>query len=313
MSRGRDATHPGVMPWRGWLDILRRVLRRQGAINLGLIAAGIAFYGLLSLFPGITAMVALAGLLVDPSQLAEHSAPLAAILPDAAERIVLGQVEEVLETDSASLSFAALATLALALFSASRAVYNFIIGLNLVYDEEETRGFLRVALMTLLLTVGLIAGLLCAVLIVAALPVIAAWFGGTVLTDAVMLLRWPVLLLIGALGIAVLFRYAPDRRNARWRWLTPGALFSCLFWVAGSFAFSAYVQSFGMYNETFGALGGVIILLTWLWLSAFIVLLGALLDAEMEAQTARDSTVGKERPRGSRGAVKADRLGETRA
>jgi membrane protein len=140
--------------------------------------------------------------------------------------------------------------------------------------------------------------------------VVASIFGDYgIIDDVVMFLRWPFLFLMGAAGIAVLYRLGPDRRSAKWRWLTPGAFVACALWVAGSYGFSLYVQSFGSYNETFGALGGVIILLTWLWLSAFIVLLGALLDAELEAQTKRDSTVGEDRPIGQRGAVKADTVG----
>ena len=119
------------------------------------------------------------------------------------------------------------------------------------------------------------------------------------------------MLALGIFGIAVLYRLAPSRRRARWRWISPGAAFACLLWVSATVAFSRYVQAFGSYNETFGTLGGVVITLTWLWLSAFVILLGALIDAEIEAQTARDSTVGEGRPMGERGAVKADILGES--
>lgn len=312
MDRGRNAGRPTEIPTRGWLDVGRRMWSRQADANLGLIAAGIAFYGLLSLFPGLTAAVAFAGLVYDPSILIENSQTFAVMLPDAAREIITDQLREVLGADGKSLGIAALFALALAVYSASRAVSNFIVGLNVVYEESETRGFFRLVLLQLALTVALIAGLLLAVFIVAALPAIAAWFGQWLLEDIVLLLRWPVLFVIGAFGIALLYRFAPDRRYAKWRWLTPGATVACLLWVAGSFGFSGYVQSFGQYNETFGALGGVIILLTWLWLSAFIVLLGALLDAETEAQTARDSTVGPDRPMGERGAVKADQLGKVR-
>lgn len=201
-------------------------------------------------------------------------------------------------------------SLAIALYSASKAVANFIAGLNVIYQEKETRNFFLVKALTIVLTAFLIIGLLIAIIVVAAIPVVAAIFGDYgIIDDLVMFLRWPFLFLMGAFGIAVLYRLGPNRRSARWRWLTPGAFVACALWVSGSFGFSLYVQSFGSYNETFGALGGVIILLTWLWLSAFIVLLGALLDAELEAQTKRDSTVGDDRPIGERGAVKADTVG----
>lgn len=310
MSRGRLAHRPTHIPAKGILDVLVRMWHKQAHFNLGLIAAGIAFYGLLSLFPGITAAAAFAGTFLSPELLIENSEEIAAMLPEAAQTIVLGQLRDVANADSSTLSFAALFSLAIALYSASKAVANFIAGLNVIYEEKETRNFFVVKALTIVLTVILIVGLLIAIIVVAAIPVVAAIFGDYgIIDDLVMFLRWPFLFLMGALGIAVLYRVGPNRRSAKWRWLTPGAFVACALWVAGSYGFSLYVQSFGSYNETFGALGGVIILLTWLWLSAFIVLLGALLDAELEAQTKRDSTVGDNRPIGERGAVKADTLG----
>lgn len=313
MSRGRSALRPTRIPFKGMLDVLVRMWHRQAHLNLGLIAAGIAFYGLLSLFPGITAAVAFAGTFLDPEMLVENSDEITTLLPDAARTIVMGQLRDVANADSSTLSFAALFSLGIALYSASKAVANFIAGLNFIYEEKETRNFFLVKALTIVLTAFLIIGLLTAIIVVAAIPVVAAIVGDFGLVDdLVMFLRWPFLFLMGAFGIAVLYRLGPNRRSARWRWLTPGAFIACALWVSGSFGFSLYVQSFGSYNETFGALGGVIILLTWLWLSAFIVLLGALLDAELEAQTERDSTIGEDRPMGERGAVKADNLGPAR-
>ena len=313
MSRGRTAYRPTEIPWKGILDVLVRMWHKQAELNLGLIAAGIAFYGLLSLFPGITAAVAFAGTFLQPGMLIENSAEITVMLPEAAEDIVMGQLQDVANADSSTLSFAALFSLGIALYSASKAVANFIAGLNFIYEEKERRNFFILKALTVVLTVILIFGLLVAVIVVAAIPVIASIFGDYgIIDDLVMFLRWPFLFLMGAFGIAVLYRLGPSRRSAKWRWLTPGAFVACALWVAGSYGFSLYVQSFGSYNETFGALGGVIILLTWLWLSAFIVLLGALLDAELEAQTKRDSTIGEDRPMGERGAVKADTLGAAR-
>lgn len=313
MRRGRSANRPTDIPLRGLFDVAMRMWHKQASQNLGLIAAGIAFYGLLSLFPGITAAMAFAGTFLQPDMLVENSSEITAMLPQAAEQIVMGQLRDVADADRSTLSFTALLGVAIALYSASKAVANFIAGLNVIYDEKETRNFFKVKALTIFLTFVLIIGLIVAVILVAALPVVASIFASDgFLDDLVMFLRWPVLFLMGATGIAILYRLGPSRRAAKWRWLTPGALTACALWVAGSYGFSLYVQSFGSYNETFGALGGVIILLTWLWLSAFIVLLGALLDAELEAQTRIDSTVGADRPIGARGAVKADTLGATR-
>ncbi len=310
MTRGRLAKKPTHISAYGFLDVGFRMWKRQASLNLGLIAAGIAFYGLLSLFPGITAAAALAGVFLEPGMLIENSDEITRMLPEAAKGIVMGQLADVANADSSALSFAALLGFAIALYSASKAVANFIAGLNFIYEEEETRNFFIVKALTIFLTVVMIIGLLIAIIVVAAIPVVASIFGDYgIIDDVVMFLRWPFLFLMGAAGIAVLYRLGPNRRSAKWRWLTPGAIVACALWVAGSYGFSLYVQSFGSYNETFGALGGVIILLTWLWLSAFIVLLGALLDAELEAQTEHDSTVGEDRPIGQRGAVKADTIG----
>ncbi len=313
MTRGRDATHPTEIPPKGLIDVAARIWQRQGDANLSLIAAGIAFFGLLSLFPAITAGVALAGVIMDRSMILENSTEFAAILPDAAQEIVLGQLKEVAGSDETALGFAAFFAISLALYSASKAVANFVSGLNVVYEEDETRNFFLLKALTLGLTLLVIISLVLALSIVAVLPAIASFADIVPLAeDIILLARWPVLFLIGAGCIALLYRLGPDRRSAKWRWITPGAATACVLWVAGSVGFSVYVQSFGTYNETFGALGGVIVLLTWLWLSAFVVLLGALIDAELEAQTGHDSTIGAPRPRGKRGAFKADTLGRVR-
>ncbi|MGR3496929.1 YihY/virulence factor BrkB family protein [Citreimonas sp.] len=306
---GRDATGPGSMPRRGWFAVLRRVFVHIGTQHIGLMAAGIAFYGLLAIFPAITAAVALVGLVYDPAVLASEAGWLLALLPEAAQVLIDDQLRKVASAESGSLGLAALVSLGVALWSASNATGSFIEGLNVINDEKETRGFIALRLMTIALTVAILLGLSAAIVIVAAIPALLAIFGQTGFVQTLaMILRWPAMFLIGILGIAILYRHGPDRRSARWRWLTPGAFTGCLFWVLGTVLFSYYVQNFASYNEVFGTLAGAIILLTWLWLSAFVVLLGAQIDAELEHQTMRDSTVGPDRPMGERGAVKADTL-----
>lgn len=314
MTRGRDAEHPLAMPTSGWLDILSRSFSRIGPLNLTLVAAGVAFYGLLALFPAITAAVALVGIAIDPAMLAERADWLIAAVPGAAGELISNQLTEVAGAAEGSLTLAAVAALLVALWSASNGTGSMVQGLTLIYEEEETRGFVKLKLVNIALTVALIVGLAVAVLIVAAIPAALAFLGAApFLTDLASWLRWPAMFVVGLIGIAALFRFGPDRRDAKWRWLTPGAAVGCALWVAGTFGFSFYVQNFANYNETFGTLAGVIVLLTWLWLSAFVVLLAALLDAEIEAQTARDSTVGPDRPRGARGATKADQIGRARS
>ncbi|MEL6801625.1 MAG: YihY/virulence factor BrkB family protein [Pseudomonadota bacterium] len=313
MARGRDANSPMTLGHTGWLDVAMRVWNRLGTLHIGLLAAGVAFYGLLSLFPAITAGVAITGLVFDPANLVDQAQWLLSVLPPSAADLIERQLSEVAGAEQGALGLAALISLAIALWSSSNATGSLVQGLNVIYEEEDTRGFVKTRLLIIGLTVAMIIGLALAIAVVAAIPATLALMGaGPAIIDAALFLRWPLMFILGAVGIAALYRYGPDRRHARWRWLTPGAFIGCTLWVAGTVAFSTYVQSFANYNETFGALTGVIVLLTWFWLSAFVVLLGAQLDAELEAQTARDSTVGKERPMGQRGAVKADTVGQAR-
>ncbi|MGR3435353.1 MAG: YihY/virulence factor BrkB family protein [Shimia sp.] len=313
MARGRTARTPTEMPLAGWLDIGWRIYKRAGSINTGLLAAGIAFYGMLSLFPAMTAGVALAGLVTTTDDLLAASETLTQVLPDQAGEIIVGQLLDVTATAGDTLGLAALLALALAAFSASRAVTNFVIGLNVIYEERETRGFVRLTATNIALTLALIFGFLFAAALLALLPTVAALFGeGGMIERTILLARWPLLLVFGIFGIAFLYRFGPARRPAKWRWLTPGAVVACLLWIGASLAFSAYVTAFDSYNETFGALGGVIVLLTWLWISAMVILFGALVDAELEAQTVTDTTRGPRRPLGERGAHKADTLGPVR-
>ncbi|WP_299046445.1 YihY/virulence factor BrkB family protein [uncultured Tateyamaria sp.] len=313
MSRGRNAHTPRNITGKGWLDVAARVWSGIGDLHLGLLAAGVAFYGLLSLFPAISAGVAITGIVYDPASLVDQAGWLLNMLPQAARDVITGQLSEVSGAGQGALGLAAIVSIALALWSASSATGSLVEGLTLIYEEEDTRGFLKSKVLVIGLTLAILLGLVVMVVVVAAIPAVLTFVGaGQGLIDTALMLRWPIMFALGVLGIAFLYRHGPDRRAPRWRWVTPGAALSCVLWVAGTFGFSVYVQSFASYNETFGALAGVIILMTWLWLSAFVVLLGALLDAELEAQTARDTTVGPDRPMGERGAVKADTLGARR-
>ncbi|SDY35361.1 YihY/virulence factor BrkB family protein [Citreimonas salinaria] len=306
---GRDATGPASMPRRGWFAVLRRVFDHLFKQHIGLMAAGIAFYGLLAIFPAITTAVALVGLVYDPAALASESGWLLSALPQDAQVLIDDQLRKVASAESGSLGVAALISLGIALWSASNATASVIEGLNVINEEEETRSFIALRLMTIALTVAIVLGLSVAVVIVAAIPALLGVFAQSDYPQTVaMIVRWPAMFVIGIIGIATLYRHGPDRRGARWRWLTPGAVTGCTLWVLGTVLFSYYVQNFAAYNEIFGTLAGVIILLTWLWLSAFVLLLGTQIDAELEHQTMRDSTVGPDRPMGDRGAVKADTL-----
>jgi membrane protein len=306
---GGYANRPRDIPLSAWREIALRVWRKTNEDHVDLIAAGVAFYGLLALFPAITALMALAGLIFDPSTFTDQLETASAFVPENVADIVLGQAVEVAGSQRGGLGLAALVGLGVALYSASRGVASLIQGMNVAYDENETRGFLRLLVTKLVLTVALLFGLVLGLGATIVLPGILSIVALGPITELVIgLSRWAVLLAMTIAGILLLYRAAPDRAAARWIWLWPGAVFACLMWLLSSVAFSLYVENFGSYNETFGALAGVIVLLLWLWLSAFVLLFGAQINAEAEAQVRPDTTTGPGMPPGERGAVKADEV-----
>lgn len=311
MSRGRNAETPTDIPALGWKDIVFRVKDEIAADRVGLIAAGVAFYGLLALFPAITALVAISGLLVEPSQIVDQLESLSGLMPEEVITIVTKQATAVAGSREGGLGLAALFGVLVALYSASKGMASLIEGINVAYDEEEKRGFVRLKLVTFALTLFLMIGLLVALLATLGLPaVLAVLEFGAVFEFLMTAGLWIGLFCLTVFGLSVLYRYAPSRDEPEWKWASPGAVISCLIWVVASAGFAFYVGNFGSYNESFGTLAGVIVLLMWFWISAFIILLGAELNAEMEAQTRVDTTKGPDAPMGSRDAVKADTLGE---
>jgi membrane protein len=309
-GRGRQATGPTEIPKAGWRDILLRVKDEISNDHVSISAAGVAFYGLLAIFPAIAALIGIAGLMFDPAGIEGQLEQAAAVLPENAARILQDQARKVAENSGGTASFAAIGGLALALYSASAGMRTLMESMNIAYDEDETRGFVALYATSLALTVVLIIGAVVAMGAVLILPTLFGSLGlGAVFQAVLNYGRWPVLALLMILGLAVIYRYGPSREDARWRWITPGAVIATVLWVIASIAFSIYVRNFGSYNETYGSLGGVIILLMWFWLSAFIVLLGAELNAEMEHQTEHDTTTGGRQPMGDRGAAMADSIG----
>lgn len=313
MARGRDAETPAQIPKTGWIDVVMRVKDEVADDRVSLLAAGVAFYGLLALFPAISAVMALGGLLLEPSQIVTQLDRLSGLVPQEVVTIISKQATEVAGAGDGGLGFALIFGLAVALYSASKGMASLIQGLNAAYDEEETRGFIRLNLETLALTLVLILGLLIGLGVALTMPVLVAVVNPgpvvAILSTAGVCVG---LIVLTVLGLSVLYRFAPSRESAEWTWVSVGAVAGCLLWIAGSAGFAFYVSNFGSYNESFGTVAGVVVLLMWFWISAFIILLGAELNAELEAQTRRDTTTGEDLPMGKRGAVKADVLGETR-
>ena len=311
MPRGRNAETPVQIPLTGWKDIAFRLKDEIASDRVGLIAAGIAFYGLLALFPAITALIAISGLLVEPNEIVDKLNSLSGFMPEEVIAIITSQATAVAGSREGGLGLAAVLGIVIALYSASKGVASLIQGINVAYDEEEERGFIMLKLVTFGLTLLLMFGLLVALLATLALPALLALLDlGQPIEGLITAVLWAGLLALSIFGLSTLYRYAPSRRSAKWKWVSAGALVGCFFWIIASAGFAFYVSNFGSYNESFGTLAGVIVLLMWFWISAFIVLLGAELNGEIEAQTRIDSTRGPDRPMGERNAVKADNLGE---
>lgn len=310
-TRGRQADSPGEIGALGWKDIAWRVKDEIADDHVATFAAGVAFFGLLALFPAIGAVIALAALALDPLLIKAQLGGLLSALPAEAAGILQSQLTEVAASAGGGMTLAALFGLAVSLYSASKGMKVLIEGMNLAYDEDEERGFIRLNLMAIGMTLGAIVGIVAALAAMVAVPAILATVGLSGVGTALLQYgRWVVLAVLALLGLAALYRYGPSRDKPKWRWVSPGSLLATVLWIAGSALFSIYASNFGSYNETYGTLGGVIVLLTWLWLSAFIVLLGAEVNSEIEHQTKRDTTEGPEKPLGQRGAVMADSVGE---
>ena len=310
---GRRSDEPSDIPKRGWKDILIRVKNEAKDDNLSLLSGGVAFFAMLSLVPALVAVVSIYGLVADPSDIERQVRDYTQALPAEARQLVTQQLRNVVDSSSSGLGLAAIGGVLLALWSASSAVKHLITAVNAIYDEDEERGFVKVRGLSVLLAVAAALFLVAAILLIAFLPsALGDSSLGTGARWVLNILRWPLLALGMILALAVVYRVGPDRDDPKWRWVSAGALFATVGWVVASLLFSVYASNFGNYNETYGSLGAVIVLMLWLYLSALLVLLGAELNAETEHQTAKDTTVGPERPMGTRRARMADEVGAAR-
>jgi membrane protein len=311
-GRGRSAEVPQDIPRAGWRDILLRTRRQIGEDRLSIIAAGVAFYALMAIFPALIATVAIYGLLADPQQVEQHVAAVSGLLPREAADILLQQLHDLVGTSQGALGAGAVGGLVLALWSAGAGVRTLMQALNVAYDEEEKRGFFRFHGTALALTLGAIVAAAVAIGFLVALPVALKFLGlGAVAETLIAYARWPLVAAAMITALSVLYRYGPSRDAPRWRWASWGAVLATALWLAASALFSLYVSQFGSYNETYGSVGAVVILLMWFLLSAYAVLIGAELNAEMERQTRKDTTRGRPQPLGKRRAYAADTVGRT--
>jgi membrane protein len=313
-DRGRDADRPSEIPVKGWKDILWRVYAEMSEDRILAVAAGVTFYSLLAIFPGIAAFVSLYGLVADATTINQHLALLSGFLPGGALQIIEEQVKNITSKPGGTLGFAFFSGLAISLWSANAGMKAMFDALNIVYDEDEKRSFIKLNLVSLTFTLGAMLFLLLAVTAVVLVPVILKLipFGG-IIQSVLSIARWPLLFVALLFALACLYRYGPSRDKAEWRWVTWGSGTAGAVWLVGSMLFSWYVANFGNYNETYGSLGAAIGFMTWIWLSTTIVLLGGELNAELEHQTAKDTTEGPKQPLGTRGAKMADQVGAAQA
>src|SRR5919198_1702418 len=306
-GRGRQAEQPQQIPPRGWKDIALRVKTEAKQDQVPLLAAGVAFYTLLSLFPAIIAAVSIYGLAANPDTVRRQLDRLAQLLSPQTADILGKQVQQITAGAGGALGLATVLGILTALWSASSGMKALVAGVNLAYDETETRKFLKLRGLALLLTIGAMVLMGIALALIVAFPAVTGDLA-TALRWGASVLRYLLLAALLVVSLAVLYRYAPDRDNPRWTWVSWGSVVATLLWVLASAGFSVYVSHFGNYNKTYGALAGLVILLLWLWLTALVVLVGAELNTEMELQTARDTTTGPDRPMGERDAHAADHV-----
>lgn len=292
-GRGRYAATPSEIPARGWKNILLRVWKNIGEDRVLLVAAGVTFYCLLAIFPAIAALVAIYGFFTDPASISAQVDKLSGVMPGGALDVIRNQMNMVASQGASKLGVAFIISFFISLWSANAGIKSIFDALNLVYDEPEKRGLIRLNLVSLAFTVAAIVFMLIAVACIAALPAIASiqLQGATALI--VQTVRWPILFVILAVGLAFVYRYGPSRAEPQWRWITWGSAFAAIAWIAVSIGFSWYAANFGSYNKTYGSLAAIVVFMMWLWLSIAVILIGAELDAELEHKTARDTMVSR--------------------
>lgn len=306
---GIHAEKPTQIPARGWWQIVKRSWAEHNADNMPIIAGGVAFFGFLAIFPALIAIISIYGLVASPEQAATQIQSFASGLPESARDLITNQLTSITAGSDDALTTSLVISVLGALWSVSGGVGNLVKAVNIAYDEVETRNFVKLRALSLVLTLGAIVFVLLTFGLVAVLPaVIDALPLGPFGTVLLQIARWGLLLLVVAGSLSVLYRLAPDRDNPKLRWVSLGSLVVTVIWAVVSLLFSFYVNNFGSYNETYGAIAGVIVLMLWLYLTCFLVLLGAEINSETEHQTAQDTTEGPPQPMGERNATVADEL-----
>ncbi len=311
-NRGRTADKPSELPAKGWKDILYRVKSEVKNNQIGLISAAMAYYALLAFVPAITTIVLMYAWISDPGEISNHISKVGKFIPSELQEILRTQLTALSSKAQSTLGLSAITGLLFSLWSSSKVSKAIIVAMNIVHDEKEERGFFKLNLSALGLTfLGALLGVM-AIFVVVGLPAFIKFFNlSGALETGVAASSWLVLLTIFSFFLSMIYRYAPDRDEPKWKWVSWGAAISAILWAAASLLFSWYASKFGNFNKTYGSLGAVIVLMMWLYISSYVILLGGEINAEMEHQTKKDTTKGPAKPMGSRNATMADTLGES--
>ena len=306
-AAGRHADKPSEIPKRGWWAILKRTYQTMGDKDLGLMCAGVAFYGFLSVFPIVAAAVLIYGLIASPESLQAQLEVLKPGIPQAAYDIIQERLQALVNQPATGLGIGLVVSLGLAIWSGSRGTNALVLAIGEAYHEDDDRGFLASAALSILLTLGAMAFIGFALVCIAVLPAVLNAFAlGPTFESVLNWLRWPLLAVFVIVAIAVLYKLAPDRDDAKMRWLTPGAVVAAILWLVLSVGFSLYVEYFGNYSATFGSLAGAVVMMFWIYYSVMVFVFGAALNGQMELQTQKDTTTGSHESMGNRGAFVAD-------
>lgn len=306
-GRGRLADSPFEIPRRGWKDVLWRTWREVSHDRLSAVAGSVTFYTLLAIFPALGVFVSLYGLVADVSQVSGQLEALSSVFPADVLTIVGEQMVRLASSRPANLSAAFVLSLLLSIWSANAAMKALFDGLNIAYDEAEKRNFFYRSALTYGFTGALLLFLVAMSGILVAAPLVLDELG--LWSGWLIPVRWMILLAIATGGFSIVYRYGPCRARARWRWVRVGAAVAAVLWLAVSLAFSWYLNNVAHFDVTYGSLGAVIGFMMWVYLSVMVVLIGAELNAEIEHQTAIDTTTGAPLPMGARGAAMADTVG----
>jgi len=309
-ERGRSASTPSEVPARGWKDILLRIWKNIGKDRVVVVAAGVTFYSILALFPAIAALVALYGLFADPAAITSHLDSIAGVVPGGAIEVMRDQITRVASQGRTTLGVTFTVSLLMSLWSANAGIKSLYDALNLVYNESEKRSFVKLNLVSLTFTLLAILFVLLAISAMVVVPIVLNFLGLGGATEMIFkIARWPALFVVVAWALALIYRYGPSREKPRWRWISWGSALAAVCWIGVSILFSWYAENFGSYNKTYGSLGAIIAFMFWIWLSIIVVLIGGEINAETEHQTVRDTTTGRPKPMGARGATMADTVG----